>query len=181
MRNFEYSAVRLVWLWSLLTWAIVAPSKSSALEALYVGGQLGHVALSGDPAGVYSNSLGFGGDIGFRTNSYVDMVISLMTSSHAGPGDLSILAPTLSADVHVGRAYDFDFTLGLGPGFYSFKSGGLSDTKFGLNFGGAVDVLVDDNIRVGLGSRYHLAMGSSGISGNFWTVTMRVGYLFTME
>lgn len=161
--------------------AALLTSRASALSALYVGGQVGHVALNGDPSLLYNNALGFGFDLGFRTNAVVDLTASFFTSSHSGPGDLSILAPTLSADMHVGRVYDFDFVLGLGPGFYSYKSGGISDTKFGLNFGGAVDVVVDESIRVGLGLKYHLAMGASGMSGNFWTATMRVGYLFNLE
>ena len=160
----------------------VIPSPAHALEALYVGGQVGHVALLGTPGGTFNNALGFGADIGFRTNSYVDIMISLLTSSHASAaGDLGLLAPTLSADFHIGRAYDFDFTLGVGPGFYSYKHLGVSDTKFGLNFGGAVDVIIDEHFRVGLGTKYHLAFGGDVISGNFWTATMRVGYLFTFD
>lgn len=158
----------------------VAPS-ASALEALYLGGQLGHVALTQDPARSFVNSLGFGADIGLRTNARVDLTLSFLTSTHSGPGDLTIYAPFASADFHVAQAYDFDFTVGVGPGFYNFKNAIVSDTRFGLNFGGAVDVILDDHVRVGLGSRYHAALGASGISGNFWTVTMRVGYLFTME
>lgn len=154
----------------------VSAKPARALEGLYIGGQVGNVAL-GSP--ISRSSLGFGGDLGFKTTSQVDLVVSLLHASFTG--STSLLAPFLSAELHAGHAYDFDFTIGAGPGFYNFSVGPFSETKFGLQFGGAVDFVLDDHFRVGLGTRYHVPFGSSTVSSNIWTVTMRAGYLFTME
>lgn len=159
----------------------VGVRPAQALEAVSVGGQVGFVGLTGDVRSSFNDALGFGADVGFRANALLDVVLNVLASSHSGPGDLGIIAPFATADFHVGRAYDFDFTLGMGPGFYNFKNSGVSETKFGLNFGGAVDVILEDHIRLGLGSRFHAPFGTSGASGSFWTVTMRVGYIFTMD
>lgn len=156
-----------------------APTKAKALEGLYIGGQLGNFALSDSLGKSYKDALGFGGDLGFKTTSMVDLVLSAFYSSHSGPlGGTKIFAPTINAEVHLGRAYDFDFTVGGGPGFYNFSNSLTSETKFGLNFGGAVDFLIDDSFRVGLGTRYHIPFNANT---NIWAVTMRAGYLFTME
>ena len=69
----------------------------------------------------------------------------------------------------------------MGPGFYVFKSSSASSTNFGLNFGGAVDLLVDDHFKVGLGTRYMTrCLELTAFPGSFWNVTMRVGYLFDL-
>ncbi len=172
------SALRQTLFAAALVLFAVSAKPARALEGLYVGGQVGNVSLGSPLNNTYSSTLGFGADLGFKTTSQVDLVLSLLASSHSG--GLNLLAPFLSAELHAGHAYDFDFTIGAGPGFYNFKLGGFSETKFGLQFGGAVDFVIDDHFRVGLGTRYHVPFGS-GLSSNIWTVTMRAGYLFTME
>lgn len=171
----QNSALRQVVFAATFVLLALVAKPAKALEGFYLGGQLGHVAL-GTPSN--SSSLGFGVDLGFRTTSPVDLVISYFRVSDRG---LGIHMPTLSGEFHVGHAYDFDFTIGAGPGFYNYSVIGVDETKFGLQFGGAVDFLIDEHFRVGLGTRYHLPFGNGVLSSNIWTVTMRAGYLFTTE
>jgi len=145
-----------------------------AIDAVYLGGQVGYVSLTGDPAKNFPNAIGFGADLGLRTNAFVDIVLSFQTSSHSG---LTAYAPFLSADIHLGQLHDFDFIVGAGPGFYFFKTSSGTDSNFGINVGGAIDAVVDDSIRIGLGSRYH-AVFNGNRGGSYWTVMMRLGYLF---
>jgi len=169
------------WFW-LLGGALLVSSPAKGIEGISVGGQVGFVSLTDPPDVLYNNALGFGVDIGFRTNALVDLIFSFQRSSHGGSfpglGSMTLYGQSVSADFHVGRAYDFDFTLGAGPGFYFFSSTLRTDTKFGINFGGAVDLLVDDHFKVGVGTRYYAIFGSTATSGSFWNVMMRFGYLF---
>lgn len=161
----------------LIAASLSAPCR--AVDSIYIGGQVGLVALSGDVATHFNNNIGFGGDLGFRTNSLIDLNLSFQTSSHSG---LNLYALPISADVHVGQLYDLDFTLGAGPGFYFWKPGtATTDTKFGLNFGGAVDLIVADHIKVGMGARYHAIFGGTQTAGSYATVMMRLGYMFDLE
>ena len=166
----QNSALRQICSAATIVLFVLVARPAQALEGFYLGDQVGHAAYGS------SSSLGFGVDLGFKTTSPVDLVISYFRVSDRG---LGINMPTLSGEFHVGHAYDFDFTIGAGPGFYNYSSTIISETKFGLQFGGAVDFLVDEHFRVGLGTRYHMPFGN-GYS-NIWTVTMRAGYLFNTE
>src|SRR5260370_133188 len=103
---------------------VVSP-RAVALDALYLGGQVGYES---NPPN--ADAIGFGVDVGLRSSAVVDLMLGFQTGTH---GSLTNYRGTLSAEVHLGRAYDFDFTIGAGPGFYSFSSTGLNSTKFGLN------------------------------------------------
>ena len=154
---------------------------AKALDAFYLGGQFGYSKLSGDYSNGISDAIGFGADLGVRTNGIMDVMASFMTSSHSGVQDLTTYRQTLSAEVHLAAPYDFDITVGAGPGIYIFKPGvGNSTTKFGANLGAAVDVVIDEHLRVGMGYRFHGIFGSDANAGSLWQVTMRVGYLFTL-
>ena len=52
-----------------------------------------------------------------------------------------------------------------------------TDTNFGLHFGTAVDLKVDEAIRLGLGARYHVVFSPTSGS-NFWSFMFRAGYFF---
>jgi hypothetical protein len=151
-------------------------NASYAVDGIYIGGQVGLVGLTGAVSTGRDNNIGFGGDLGIRTNSLVDLVFSYQRSTHSG---LTLQSIPISADVHVGNAYDFDFTLGAGPGFYFWDYPG-NGGKFGLNFGGAVDLVVEDHFKVGVGSRYHAVFGGNANAGSYYTIMLRVGYLFGM-
>ena len=158
-------------------------SKASALEGFFLGAQLGHFSFTGESRGNFGNAIGFGVDLGFRTNGGVDLILGGQYSRHSTigiiPGDCDVLAVPLTAEFHLGRAADFDFTIGAGPGFYYVDAGGANTAKFGINFGGAVDLLVDDNLKVGLGAKAHNIFSPTAAFSNYWTVTMRIGYLFS--
>jgi hypothetical protein len=149
------------------------------LEGFYLGGQIGHVALTGKTS-FYNNTIGFAMDLGFRTNPLLDLMFSSQYSSHSGgTNGLSLYAETLGANFHVLEANDFDWSLGAGPGFYFFKYLNQTDTMFGIHTGTNIDVKAGDNVRVGIGLRYHTVFRKdSDVGDNFWTVMMRVGYQF---
>lgn len=151
-----------------------------ALDGFYLGGEIGHVALTGKTAPTYSNTIGFGVDLGFRANPLLDIMFSSQYSSHSGGANgLSVYAETLAASFHFLEANDFDCSLGAGPGFYFFNYSGKTDTMFGLNFGPNVDVKAGDNLRLGLGLRYHVVFSKdTDIGDNIWNIMMRVGYTF---
>ncbi len=148
----------------LLCSLLLLTAPAFALDGLYLGAQIGHVGNFGA-----SNTIGFGGDIGFPTGAYLDVVAHIQYSSHSGT---SLFHPTFDAAFHILKTADFDLTGEVGPGFYF--SGGT--TKFGLNFGANGDVIVQDNIHLGLGFREHILFNSGGT--DFYTVMMRVGYSF---
>lgn len=150
------------------------------LDGFYLGGQIGHVALTGKTSPTYNNTIGFALDLGFRTNPLLDVLFSSQYSSHIGGGNgLSLYSETLGANFHVIDVNDFDVSLGAGPGFYFFKYAAKTDTLFGIHGGSNVDVKAGDNLRIGLGLRYHtLFRKDADLGDNFWTLMMRVGYQF---
>jgi hypothetical protein len=140
---------------------------SFALDGVYLGAQVGHV---GGP-GTSPNAIGFGIDIAVPTGAYLDAVLHAQYSDHGG---LTLLHPTLDAQVHLVQTGDFDLTAEAGPGFY-FLGGTGSATKFGVNVGTNGDLIVQDQLHLGLGFRYHILFDSPG-AGDFYTVMLRVGY-----
>jgi hypothetical protein len=169
-RSFLYQSLVLVAL--AFGWSV--PSK--AIDSIYIGGKAGYMGLTGNFSNTYSNNLGYGLDLAFRTNGIIDLTLGFQTSSQIG---LNLYAGTLSADVHVGQISDFDFMLGAGPGAYVFTiAGNPNETKFGLNFGGAVDLVIEDHFRVGVGGRYHAIFGADNFTGSFYTIMARFGYQF---
>jgi len=166
---------------------MTSPHLASAIDAVYLGGQVGNVALTGDLGNAFSNAIGFGVDLGLRTNSLLDVTAHFQHSSHSGGTDgMSLNDLFLSADVHLLQVNDFDFALAFGPGFYFFNAAAagnlpsLSHTNFGLNFGALGDVVVSDNFRIGLDGRYHAVFGNifGNTGGAFWTIMLRAGVLF---
>jgi hypothetical protein len=83
----------------------------------------------------------------------------------------------LGANIHFGTI-DFDFTLGGGPGVYSISSG-TSNTYFGLHVSGGADVVISDQIRLGLQARYHFLFDQNE-SDDYWSVMARFGYQFEL-
>lgn len=151
-----------------------------AVEGFYLGGQIGHIGLTGKTSPTYNNTIGFGLDLGFRANPLLDIMFSSQYSSHSGGADgLSLYAETLAASFHILEANDFDWSLGAGPGFYFFKYAVKTESMFGLNMGTNVDVKAGDNLKLGLGLRYHLVFRKDAdVGDNIWTIMMRVGYTF---
>lgn len=157
-------------------------SSASAVEGFYLGGQLGHFSFTGESRSNFNNSIGFGGDIGFRANPLVDLVLGVQYSTYKAIGviasNLNLLTGTMTAEFHLGRLADFDFTIGAGPGLYFADVAGANTTKFGINFGGAADLLVDDHFKVGVGIKAHNIFATTNAFSNYWTITMRAGYMF---
>jgi len=152
---------------------VLSNAPANAVDAFYLGGQIGHVS---SPVDTFNNAIGFGIDIGVRTNPLLDLVLQTQRSSHAGGAGISLLSTVVSADFHFWEFNDFEFSLGGGPGFY-FINSTTTSSNFGLHVGSNVDVVVDDSLRVGLGLRYH-GVFNSGAGRSYWTAMMRVGYLF---
>ena len=147
-------------------------STSPAVEALVVGGQVGHVGLTGSTG--YGNAIGFGGALGVRVNPILDLVANLQHSSHSGgTNGFSQTVTFLSAGFRFWEINDFELGVDGGPGFYFLKTAS-SDTKFGLHAGVHGDVVVDELIRVGVGWTWHGVFSGT----NYWTAMLRVGLLF---
>ncbi len=145
----------------------------AAIEGVVLQANLGHVTLvGGNVTERYASALGFGFEAGIRANPLLDVQFGLRRSSHSG---LSILNPTMSAEFRVSQFYDIEMTAGAGPGFYVFDNGTESDSKFGIQFGGAVDVVVEEVLKFGIGVRYH-SVFSPVVGASHWSVLMRIGY-----
>jgi hypothetical protein len=151
---------------------LAVSTPALAVDGIYVGGEVGAVGLSSS-FGSSSTAIGFGGDLGVRVNPLIDVVGRVMHSSHTGT---TLTSTTFSADFRLAEVNDFEFAIGAGPGFYFLGGDGLSVTKFGLNYGGNVDVVVNETVHIGVGARYHHTLSST--TANHWMVTMRVGFLF---
>jgi hypothetical protein len=156
--------------------ALLFSAPAFSLESVYVGGQFGQVFLTGG-ATSHANALGFGADLGFRTNPVLDVVFRTQFSSHTGGGGLSLWANTLSADFLVSNFYDIEWFIGAGPGFYQFASTATSG-RFGLHAETHADLAVTEMLKVGLGMRYHAVFSPAADEGSFFTVMMRLGFSF---
>ena len=151
-------------------------SSSHALDGIYLGGQVGQLGLTGTLQTVSGNALGFGLDLGFKTGLLWDITFSSQMSSHTGGAQtLKLYSQTLAMNLHADLG-EFDLSAGVGPGFYTF-SRATSNTYFGLHLDAAGDVVLSDHLRTGLGFRYHALFGDVG-ADDFWSVMMRLGYLF---
>ena len=140
----------------------------------YAGIQTGFVGLQKNTGSAYGNALGFGVDLGVRTNSVMDVVFSSQYSKHNA---LKLFSETLEANFYMWQMNDLEFSIGAGPGFYILNSG-VSSTEFGLQGSLALDVVATDALRLGVGYRYH---GIFGTADDYWTVMMRVGFIFGDE
>jgi len=155
---------------------VVAGSPALAIDGVYVGAEVG--AIGGASSDALGNQwldtqIGYGGDLGVGVNNLFDVMARVMHSSH-NSGTLSLTSTTLAADFHVLDMGDFVVSLGAGPGFYFLSGSGLSTTKFGLNYGGEVDVVLSQLVHLGVGGRFHQVF-----SGNdYWAATMRIGFMF---
>jgi len=149
----------------------LAATPALAIDGVYLGAEVGAVGGS-DPL---DTQIGYGGDLGVRVNSLFDLMARVQHSSHENDL-LKLTSTTLSADFRVLDMGDFEVAIGAGPGFYFFSTPGLSETKFGLNYGGDVDVVLNSLVHVGVGGRYHQVF-----SGNdYWSATARLGFLFNL-
>lgn len=151
-------------------------STTFALDAVYLGAQVGQLGLTGSSQASSGNALGYGLDIGLRTGLLWDLTFSSQMSSHTGgTQSLKLYSQTLAMNLHADFG-EFDISAGMGPGFYTF-SRSTSNTYFGLHFDAAGDVAVSDHLRTGLGFRYHALFGETG-ADDLWSVMMRFGYIF---
>ena len=67
---------------SLILLGLIWGSSLMAVDGFYLGGQIGHVGLTGKTAPTYNNTIGFGLDLGFRSNPLLDIMFSSQYSSH---------------------------------------------------------------------------------------------------
>lgn len=172
MKNL-WNIALIGWLLSLL---LLSP-PAEALDGLYLGGEVGHVALTGDNALNRNNTIGFAVDLGVKVNPLLDLDLQFLRSSHSGgPNGLTIYAQTIAANFHFFEVNDFDLSFGGGPGFYFYNTS-TTNSAFGLNAGLNLDVVVEEQIRVGLGFKYHAVFGNSSV--DLWTTMLRVGYIFS--
>lgn len=155
----------------LLAAALVFSPALWAVDGYYVGGAFGHV---GAPFG---NSLGFGGELAFRTNAILDVSLRSQASQH--PGSVSLWATTMSADFLINNWNDIEIFLGGGPGFYQFNTAGTLTSRFGLHGEAYADLVVNDMLKLGLAFRYHGIFSPGPGEGSYYTVMMRVGLFFS--
>ncbi len=161
----------------LLVIAFLLPAQALPLESIYVGGQLGFVGLTQQAPASTMNALGFGIDVGFRVNPVLDVSLRSGLSSHAGPTTIGLWSNTVSADFMVGHFNDIQLFLGGGPGFYQFAAA-TTETKFGLHANAIADLVLGENLRLGLGGRFHGIFDPSVATPSYWTMMMRVGFSF---
>lgn len=160
----------------LLILGFVLPATAFPLESIYVGVQAGQVFLSPRVTPTFNDALGFGGELGFRTNPMLLVSLRSQISSHSGGAGTSLWANTLTADVLVGNVYDIEIFAGAGPGFYSFSSNGTA--RFGLVAEVFGDLMVSDVLRLGLATRYNAIFNTATDEAGFWSIMMRVGFSF---
>ncbi len=158
-----------------LALALLLPGLAYPLESVYVGAEFGQVFLTSGAAAAHTNALGFGGEVGFRTNPVLYVTVRSQLSAHGGGAGTSLWATSLSADVLVGNIYDIEVFLGGGPGFYQF-SGTNRSPRFGLQGGLYGDLQVSEAIRLGLGFRFHGLFNPAVDEGSFWNIMMRFGF-----
>jgi hypothetical protein len=156
---------------------LLFPTSAFPLESLFIGGQFGQVLLTGGAKTSFTDSLGFGVDLGFRTNPVLDLTLRSQLSSHTGGSGLSLWSNTLSADYLVGNFYDIEVFVGGGPGLYQFAST-PSTLLFGLHAELYGDLIVSDSFKIGLGGRFHGILNNSATTGSYWTIMMRAGCTF---
>jgi hypothetical protein len=161
---------------TLFTLAFLVCSKGFPLESIFLGAQFGQVLLT-NGASSFTNSLGYGLDLGFRTNPVLDVTLRSQLSSHSGGNGLTLWSNTLSADYLVGTFYDIEVFLGGGPGVYQFASS-PSTVLFGLHAEAYGDLIVNDSFKVGLGGRFHGILNTAASTGSYWTIMMRAGFSF---
>jgi len=123
----------------------------------------------------HNNGIGYGLDLGLRSNSLIDLIFKLSRSKHSN--NLTLSSILVSADVRLGEIADFGFTLGVGPGFYFFDTGALTETDFGIHAGVGADLWMEEVIRIGLEFRWN-SLFSGTVGDNYWTLMMRLGYVF---
>lgn len=155
-------------------------ARSQAIDSIYLGAQLGHVGLGGNAGSKFSNAIGFGLDLGIRTNPTLDVIFHLQTSSHSNNGGLNLYSQFISADWHLFEFNDFDFFATGGPGFYFFKDSVVTNSNFGLNLGAGVDIIIDEALRLGINGRYHSIFSATN-GGSYFTFMMKFGYLFNLN
>ena len=153
----------------LAVFCLFTSHPAKAVDGVYLGGVLGATGFTGAATG--DTALTFGVDLGLQASSLVDVMFHFQTSSHTGA---TLYAPTMSAEMHWAQVNDFDFTIGFGPGMYFVKSPLATTSNFGINFGTAADLKIDDAIRLGMGVRYNVVFSGT----NFYSVLFRFGYLF---
>ncbi len=145
---------------------------------LYIGGRAGNVALTGAAASNYKSAVGYALDLAMMDFIRdIDFYYSWQTSPHGGPENLTLQAHNASVEFHPLELNDLDVTLGIGPGFYSFKLTSGTQSRLGLQLGTTAALILSDRIYLGVTSRYHLVSGSP-VSGNLWTFMARIGYSF---
>jgi len=149
-----------------------------AVDGYYLGLGTGHTALTGKASGGRSNSIGFNLEGSIRANPILDVALNVHYSPHGG--GLTIWGEFISANFHILEANDFDITIGAGPGFYTYKTAD-SETLFGLHAGVAGDLMLGDNLRLGLGARFHGVFSGRDTGDNFGTILARIGYFFPVE
>lgn len=148
--------------------SLLAAAPAWAVDGVYLGAEVGAVGGSNG----LDTQIGYGGDVGAIVNNLLEVDARVLHSSHVN-GNYSLTSTTLAADFRIFDMGDFVVGIGAGPGFYFSSALGQSTTKFGLNYGGEVDVILSETVHLGVGGRYHQVF-----SGNdYWQATMRVGFM----
>lgn len=148
-------------------------ARATGVESLYLGGRAGYTGLTSTLRQTHQSNLGFGVDLGFRTNPFLDLLLQFHQSRHE-PG-LQISTFFMSADLNLIRYDNIDFFLSIGPGIYFFTLNGTKDTKFGIHGGFGLDYWIGESLRIGIVARWHGVLSPTA-ADNFWTTMARLGY-----
>ncbi|MCB0403899.1 MAG: hypothetical protein KDD51_03885 [Bdellovibrionales bacterium] len=151
---------------------LLCSARSPGMDHLYVGGRAGFTGLTSSLRTTHGSAAGFGVDLGFRTNPFLDVLLQFHQSRHnAG---LNISSFFMSTDLNLVRYGNVDFFLSIGPGIYFFTVNTTSETKFGIHGGFGLDYWLGA-LRVGVVVRWHGVLSTTA-ADNFFTTMARLGY-----
>jgi hypothetical protein len=158
----------------LFLFIVLLQVRAWGIEGIYIGAEGGF--QSSPMLSATSSSLGFSGDIGFRVNSQLDVVLHSQLSNYSPP-NLNLLGQLVTANWIFSRLSDFEMAVGAGPGIYFFNSTPNS-TKFGIHFEAHADILMGETIRMGVGAFWHGLLGPDVGQTSYFSVLARLGLFF---
>lgn len=158
----------------LLLVVMVTSVTSHAIDGVYLGGRLGQFGLTGTNKTLHGSAIGYGIDLGIRSNAFMDAMIQYSSSSHRA---LNLSSLLFTAELGLGDASEFGFSLGIGPGFYFFDRIGVKNTYFGIHGSLAGDMYLSDALKAGMVFRWN---GVFNPGDNYLSLMLRVGYLFEL-
>ncbi len=163
----------------IMLFVVMASTSLFGIDKFYLQGGVGHVGLTGSGSRVYNNTIGFSLGVGVYTRSNMKLLLDVLGSSHSGGDGLTVINPSLGPEITVIQTGDLEVNLDFAPSFYFYRAL-TTHSHFGIRFGASIDLVVDDQIRMGLGSRYHSVFDGRPVD-DLWTTFLRFVYVFDNE